>query len=200
MNLIGLKRAGLVLSATCLGLALVPTVVASAAPSEAGNCVARALPSGSSATPTVKCFATFSSAITYATDGKVHLRNAARARFVSESEMSGATAATVNPTGANTRYVLTIDYVDANFQGNTLTWYQSAKCGSFASGSMPSGWNDVVTSLVNYSGCASTLFWNIHFGQPTYLTHVGASVARLGSFNDRTSSQDWCTHYGCTNT
>jgi len=93
--------------------------------------------------------------------------------------------------------VLSIDYKDANFGGSTFTWYQTSTCGSFQTGSMPSGWNDMISSVAAYSGCATTLFYNINFGQPTYLITVNGNAASLGSMNDKTSSQKWCHTYPC---
>lgn len=63
--------------------------------------------------------------------------------------------------------------------------------------SMPSGWNDEVSSVHNYSNCATTLFWNSNFGQPTYNIGKNAGASSLGAFNDQTSSQKWCPSSPC---
>jgi hypothetical protein len=122
------------------------------------------------------------------------LSDAATSRLVSESELAGATAATAAP---DTNYVLSIDYKSADFGGSTFTWYQTTTCGSFQQGSMPSGWNDVISSVAAYSGCATTLFHDSNFGQPTYLITVNGNAAHLGDMNDQTSSQKWCHIYPC---
>jgi hypothetical protein len=162
----------------------------SAAPVSSGSyCAARAVPAGSTAHAQVQCFTTFADSIAFATAGRVHLANAANARLV--------TAAELKPASPATNYVLSIDYMDANFSGATFTWYQSSPCGNYQTASMPSGWNDDISSVAAYSSCATTLFWNINFGQPTYLIHVDGSAGSLGSFNDQTSSQKWCHTYPC---
>jgi hypothetical protein len=63
---------------------------------------------------------------------------------------------------------------------------------------MPSGWNDVVSSVIAYSGCATTLYHDANFGGAVYRIGVNAAVASLGSFNDQTSSQKWCPIYPCS--
>ena len=78
--------------------------------------------------------------------------------------------------------MLSIDYKDANFGGATLTRTQSTGCGAFQAASMPSGWNDVVSSVVTDSGCANTLYKNINFGGTTFSIGRNNSAANLGSF------------------
>jgi hypothetical protein len=96
-----------------------------------------------------------------------------------------------------TTFVLSIDYKDANFSGASLTWTQSSNCGNFQAASMPSGWNDVVSSLVTSAGCANTLYQNVNFGGMTVSISRNTSRSGLGSFNDLTSSQKWCTAKPC---
>jgi hypothetical protein len=175
---------------TVAGLLL---AAASNASASAGRyCAAQASPARGAAH--LRCFRDFASSISYATGGKIHLAAAARSRSVSEAELRGATAATAAP---NTTYVLSIDFLDANFQGNTFTWFGNSPCGFYANQTMASGWNDQVSSVATYSGCATTLFWDANFGRPTYPIGVDASVGNLGAFNDKTSSQKWCPSYPC---
>jgi len=155
-------------------------------------CAAMAAPAGT--TVHAHCFTTFAASIRFATGGKIQLADATHARRVSEAELYGATAATRAP---NTTYVLSVDYHDSGFQGSTFTWYQSSTCGAFQASSMPSGWNDQISSVIAYSGCATTLFWDSGFGKPTYPIRVDGSASSLGSFNDQTSSQKWCHSYPC---
>jgi hypothetical protein len=93
--------------------------------------------------------------------------------------------------------VLSIDWTNVNFTGDSLTWEQSSKCGSFQASSMPSGWNDVVSSVETFNGCANTLYQNTNFGGNTLSIGRNTSAATLGSFNDETSSQKWCTSKPC---
>jgi hypothetical protein len=96
-----------------------------------------------------------------------------------------------------TVFVLSIDYKDANSRGATLTWTQSTGCGTFQAASMPSGWKDVVSSVVTDSGCANTLYKNMNFGGSTFSIGRNSSAANLGSFNDQKSSEKWCTARPC---
>ena len=164
----------------------------SAAPASASSsqrhCVERAS-TAASTHEAMRCFKTFDAAINAATGGKVHLKNASSGRQISQSELAAA--------GPLTTVVLSVDYHDSNFSGSTLTWYQSVGCGYYQAGSMPSGWNDVVSSVAVYSGCANTLFHDSNFGGSTFRIGVNGSAASLGSFNDQTSSEKWCPVYPC---
>jgi hypothetical protein len=182
-------------SAVIVALTLSLSAVASLAATTGNNCAATPPLRGQTAEPTVYCFVTFGEAIMFATNGKVHLSSALAAREVAPSELEGATAATASP---DTSYVLSIDYKDANFGGSSFTWYGASPCGSYTAASMPAGWNDSISSVATYSGCAVTLYYNGNFGAPTYPIHVNASVASLGTFNDKTSSEKWCSSYPCS--
>ncbi|HUZ56539.1 MAG TPA: hypothetical protein VMU94_28940 [Streptosporangiaceae bacterium] len=154
------------------------------------NCVATALPAGDPGTPSMTCYTSFAKAISAATDGRVHLPASAAPGSVTIRQLNaGAIPATV--------FVLSIDYVNDNFGGGSLTWTQSSACGRFQASSMPSGWNDTVSSVATYSGCANTLYKNIDFGGSTYSIGRNSSASSLGSFNDLTSSEKWCTAKPC---
>jgi hypothetical protein len=170
-------------------LVATPTTAPAASSTHQRHCIARAIEQGTNEHPSVHCYQTFDAAISAATNGRVHLKNAATSRAVSSTELTGDAPLTT--------YVLSVDYQNANFGGSTFTWFQSAPCGYYQTGSMPSGWNDVVSSVAAYSGCATTLYWNVNFGTPTYAIGVNGSSANLGTFNDKTSSQKWCPVYPC---
>jgi hypothetical protein len=155
------------------------------------NCVARATPLGSSRAPTFSCYATFAQAVNAATGGRVRLPASATPRSTTPDEINARTDA------PNTTYVLSIDWTSTNYGGNSLTWTQTSKCGSFQASSMPSGWNDAVKSVAAYSGCANTLFQNNNFGGSTYKIRKDGSSSNLGSFNDQASSETWCPTYPC---
>lgn len=155
------------------------------------HCVAQAQPVGAGTQAKTQCFATFAAAIKAATGGKVNLGNATTSRRVSSTELSAS------QDSLTSTYVLSVDYHDANFSGSTFTWVAAAPCGYYLTGSMPSGWNDVVSSVADYSGCATTLYHDANFGGSTYRIGVNGSAASLGSFNDQTSSQKWCPVYPC---
>jgi hypothetical protein len=175
-------------------LMLVTPVAANAASSSGKqqHCIVQAQAVGTTGQSTVRCYATFAAAIKAATSGRVNLRNATTSREVSSTELSEGPYSTLST------YILSVDYHDANYSGSTLVIYQSAPCGYYQSSSMPSGWNDVVSSVIDHSGCATTLYQNSNFGGAVYRIGVNGSAASLGSFNDQTSSQKWCPFYPCT--
>lgn len=186
------------LSIALVGLAITSTAAGAATPGATANttgpnCVAQAPSVRDTAPIHVSCYQTFAGAISAATNGRVKLTNAASARLVTQAEMSSG----LGSAGPNINYVLSIDYDSTGFSGSTLTWTQTSPCGSYQASSMPSGWNDAVESVAAYSGCATTLFWESNFGNPTYPIGVDGSSSNLGVFNDNASSQKWCTAYGC---
>jgi len=154
-------------------------------------CVARAELAGSRAAPTMTCYSTFAASIRAATSGRISLPASARPTSLTPDQLNAG------PAVPNTTYVLSIDWADTGFTGASLTWEQSSKCGSFQVSSMPPGWNDVVESVETFSGCANTLYENINFGGSTFSIGRNSSADTLGSFNDKTSSEKWCTAKPC---
>lgn len=189
--LLVLSVIGLVLYATSAAAAAVTSPISHPLASSGGqNCVATAMPAGDTTPPPMTCYNTFAQAIAAATGGRVHLPASATPRTVSIRQLNAGAASA-------TTYVLSIDYKNANFVSPTLTWTQSSQCGSFQASSMPSGWNDVVSSVATYSGCANTQYKNINFGGSTFSISRNSQVATMGSFNDSTSSEKWCTAKPC---
>jgi hypothetical protein len=180
------------LSVTALVLFSAPAVAlaAGAAHSARSHCVAQAAPAGSSARPAVTCYATFAQSIRAATRGRVRLPGNAAAGSITASQLNAGAA-------PDTTYVLSIDWDGTNFSGASLTWTQSARCGSFQAASMPSGWNDRVSSVEAFSNCANSLFKNNNYVTPRYNIGRNGSVANLGSFSNVTSSQKWCPTSPC---
>ena len=154
-------------------------------------CIAQAPPAGSTAMPAVTCYPTFAQSISAATSGRVSLPATAAPGSVTPDQINAG------PATPSTTYVISIDFQNSNFGGSSLTWYESSKCGSFQISQMPSGWNDVVSSVEAFSGCANTLYQNNNFGTPTFNIARNGSASGLGSFNDKTSSQKWCTASPC---
>jgi hypothetical protein len=110
--------------------------------------------------------------------------------------MPAAQAAPAAQPGASvsplTSYVLSIDYVNANYGGSSFIWYGGATCAStsYAQPTMPSGWNDVVSSFRTYSGCLVDHFENTYYGGSS--TGYWSSHSYIGdAMNDRTSSEKW---------
>jgi peptidase inhibitor family I36 len=156
-------------------------------------CVARAEPAGGTAMPVATCYSSFAASIFAATSGRVRLPASAKPGSVTPDQLN----ATGDDPPPPTTFVLSIDWVNVNFTGPSLTWEQTSKCGSFQASSMPSGWNDVVSSVETFSGCANTLYQNTNFGGNTFSIGRNSSAATLGSLNDETSSQKWCTSKPC---
>lgn len=185
-----LPLAGLLLSSGAVA-ASAASAHSAASSGKAQYCTAEAQPAGSPITPIATCYSTFSASIRAATGGRVRLPASARPGSVTPDQLNA---------GANTPssiVVLSIDYKDINFSGATLTWTQNNGCGSFQAAAMPSGWNDAVSSVVTRSGCANTQYKNINFGGTTFSISRNSSAANLGSFNDQTSSEKWCTARPC---
>ena len=179
---------GLVLYA---GLAAPGAASASGASSGGGqDCVATALPAGDTSPPKMTCYNTFAAAIAAATGGRVHLSASATPRTVSIGQINAGAS-------PDSTYVLSIDYKNADYQPPSLTWNQTGQCGSYQASSMPPGWNDVVSSVATYSGCANTQYKNVNFGGATFSIGRDSQVASMGSFNDSTSSEKWCTAKPC---
>jgi hypothetical protein len=153
------------------------------------HCIAEPAAAGETA-PAMQCFSTFAAAISAATNGRVQLSQATAAGAVTPDELNAGASPL-------TSVVIGIDYTGTSFTGSSLTWFQSAACGSYTASSMPTGWNDVISSAATYSGCGSTLYQNINFGGTTSSVGVNASKSTLGTFNGQASSQKWCTSSSC---
>lgn len=196
-----MKRA-LPLMITIAGLVISSgSAAASAATMQLGSsaqkpyCVAHAVPTGSFQPVVMRCFRTFAASIKAATDGLVRLPASAKSGSVTPDEINAVIDAAKSPSAT---YVIGIDYQNAKFKGASLTLTESSKCGSFSLSSMPSGWNDIVSSLSTSSNCASTLWQNVGFSGSTYQVGVNTKVGYVGNaFNDEASSQKWCSSYPC---
>jgi hypothetical protein len=149
-----------------------------------------AFSSAASAAPTaVKVSATPSSATPYCsgelTPGSTVVKNAQC--YSTHSAMAAALPAT--------QTVISIDYIDANYQGASFTWTSSVtRCTyypEFLAPSMPSGWNDDISSYADYADCNS----NPHFQNINYsgaLADCGPNCSYIGAImNDQTSSEKW---------
>jgi hypothetical protein len=102
---------------------------------------------------------------------------------------------------SSTSTVVSIDYVDANFQGPTLTWIANGlfSCSGFpdfTENSMPAGWNDVISSYQDFANCNINVHYeNVNLNAPHdngNLVNCGPSCAYVGdAMNDKTSSEQW---------
>jgi hypothetical protein len=144
--------------------------------------------------PTMTCFATFAQAISVASGGRVVLGQETPVGLLSTAAQTTNALSVAMPL---TTVIIGIDYTGTSYSGSSLTWYQSAGCGSYFTSSMPTGWNDVISSVANYSGCGSSLYQNINYGGTKSSVGVDAAASTLGSFNAQASSQKWCTANSC---
>lgn len=87
---------------------------------------------------------------------------------------------------------ISIDHDGANYSGSTLTWTapNSFGCngGTYQAATMPSGWNDRVSSSHSYAGCAH----NDHFHDISFSgSLIVCTCATMGTMSNQTSSETW---------
>jgi hypothetical protein len=154
----------------------------------AGHCIVHIDPvlpgQAASKVSAPKCFATFAQAIATATSGKVRLESSVGPRSLS--------ARMLRPQSVAATTVISIDYRDSGFGGTSLTWYVSGTAGcaanSYSASSMPSGWNDEVSSSKRYDSCTHNPHYeNNNFGGAIY----PCTCSSMGVMNDKTSSEKW---------
>ena len=95
-----------------------------------------------------------------------------------------------------TSTVISEDFSDASYQGAVLTWTVSGivSCNGFPNyeaPSMPSGWNDVISSYKDFVRCSN----NPHYENNGYtgaVVNCGPNCSYVGNaMNDQTSSEKW---------
>jgi hypothetical protein len=146
----------------------------------------------------MRCYGTFAAAIAAATNGRIQLDPATPAEMLPPTAVAANTQLTAAAASSPlTTVIIGIDYTGTGFGGSSFTWYQSASCGNYYVSSMPSGWNDVIESVANYSGCGTTLYHDINFGGTSTSVGVDGAASTLGSFNNQASSQRWCASSVC---
>jgi hypothetical protein len=167
---------------------MVATLPAAASGPPGRHCVARL----GASQPTMRCFAGLNAAVAAATDGRVQLPSNITGADLRSIPLNRARAA------SSDYYVVSIEWTGSNYTGASLTWQASSPCGDYANSSMPRGWNDRIRSVAQYSGCATTLYWDINFGGATRPIDVNVSVPDLGDFDANVSSQKWCPVLKCS--
>lgn len=136
-----------------------------------------------------RCFGTFPAAIAAATGGRVTAPASAAAAvrdpaFTAALEDTAVTSASV---------VVGIEYADLNYGGATLSMTAPGRCDNsldvdYRFPSLPSGWNDRISSFRSYSNCAQQLFRGTSFSGGA-LTNIVSSMSYVGSAaNDQASS------------
>lgn len=128
-----------------------------------------------------RCFNTFAEAIASATDGVVQLPASTRTQKLPAETFAGTLSS----------FVVGIDYQDSNFSGDTLVWTAPSPCSptvSYGTPTMPSGWNDKVSSAQAYSDC--NFWW--HFEHTNYSgSQYLCTCSSMSAMNDKTSSETW---------
>ncbi|ATB39493.1 hypothetical protein CYFUS_004937 [Cystobacter fuscus] len=163
-----------------------------AAPAQAQHCVMEAVAfkpeeAPPSDLPPAKqdCFASFAEAIAFATNGAVQLPPT-----VTPDQL---TPELLETDATPTQNVIAVEYQHSNYGGASLIFYNASTCAQsnmFVS-SMPSGWNDIISSALAFAGCNNSY----HYEHVNYLGSVvncGTACPYIGdAMNDRTSSIYW---------
>jgi hypothetical protein len=134
-----------------------------------------------------RCFPSFSEAIEFATDGRVELPRAGTVDDLDNTFLND-----VDP-GTNANNVIGIEYEHSNFAGSSLIFYNEFTCRTHTMlvSSMPSGWNDRISSARAYADCArSEHYEHNDFGGSMFDCHSECSYIG-NAMNDRTSSIRW---------
>jgi hypothetical protein len=158
----------------------VPTCAVGAEAVDAGAAIAAATPFPE---PVIDCFATFGEAIGFITGGEVAADSPAELdRLAATGGPDLVAAASV---------ILGYEYKNTGYSGGALVLYgaSGSGCGSsttYGFSSMPSGWNNVISSARSFAGCWSTHYDLTNYGG-TRRTCQGA-CSTLGTMNNRTSS------------
>lgn len=188
MSIVG--RVGAVAAVAILAVALLAWPASAddraAGSGEPAHCAAILQPSGSSAAvaaPAVRCFGTIAESVAYATDGAIRLSPGQRYPTAAQAAAAGRNSAA--------SVLLGIEYGDRDFTGSTLSLSGTSGTGcyngvSYGFASLPSGWNDEISSSKAYSNCHG---W--HY-EHTYSGAVLICQPNCRSFssamNDETSS------------
>lgn len=189
--------AGAVMSAVLPGAA--PAAASSAAPNptaETPHCALRIDPvraeAVSSVTGPLQCYP-FQGDVLAAVLGRSDL--AGRSDFT-VAEVSRLIEGDSDFSAAASQTVIGVDYMDAGFQGASLTWYIDApgcNAGStFYAAEVPAQWNDAISSSMVRSACTQYQ----HFEHGSFegeAVDCAPLCASMGDMNDQTSTESWST-------
>ena len=146
-------------------------------------------PEGS--TPIIKtaCYDTFAQAINAATNGRVHLDKSIRPEDVTDMMLNDIES--INTPLA--QIVIGIDWDYINYGGSSYTWVVSTSgCSDtiqYSVSTMPSGWNDRVSSSKAYSNCSFYHYSDSNFGGTSVACNPNCST--MGILDNATSSERW---------
>ncbi len=148
----------------------------------------------SRATPRA-CFETLAESVMAATGNRVQLPPHATVADVDQA-LQAEDAEPAPDTGTAATYVLSIEYASTYQSGSSRTFTGDRPCSSslgYNMGSMPSGWNDIISSSRGYSGCNTVIHYE-------HINHGGASRSctptcnTMGVMDNETSALRW-RHY-----
>ena len=148
---------------------------------------------GSSRIIKSECFDNFADSIYAATNGRVQLNSSTQPETVTD-EILNFSSGEVSP---SSQVVIGIDWDNTNFGGSSYTWVVSGSgCSSstqYSVSSMPSGWDNRVSSARGYSGWNYFYHYqNTNFGGSSVVCNT--ECATMGSLDNATSSEKWaCT-------
>ncbi|WP_224249368.1 hypothetical protein [Hyalangium gracile] len=139
-----------------------------------------------SAAPPEDCFPTFSEAISFATRGAIRLPLTAKPADLKEEDLKAA------PVPSGLPYAIGIGYTETGFSGSSIVFTAVENCGAILYASMPSGWNDAISSMQTFMGSRcrhSFLFEHVNFQGASLDCGLGCNS--LGVLNKQTSSIFW---------
>jgi hypothetical protein len=145
---------------------------------------------GSSRIIKKECFANFADSIRAATNGRVQLNSSTQPETVTD-EILNFSSGEVSP---SSQVVIGIDWDNTNFGGSSYTWVVSGSgCSSstqYSVSSMPSGWDNRVSSARGYSNCNYFYHYqNTSYGGTSVVCNTDCSS--MGSLDNATSSEKW---------
>ncbi len=138
------------------------------------------------------CFDTFAEAINAATQGRVQLDSSIHPENVTD-EMLNNGDVKVLPVA---QIVIGIDWDSTNFGGSSYTWVVSGSgCSStvqYSISSMPSGWDNRVSSAKAYSNCNGFYHYqNTNLGGSFIVCNSEPGCSSMGPLDNATSSEKW---------
>jgi len=145
---------------------------------------------GSSRVIKAECFDNFADSIYAATNGRVQLNSSIQPEAVTNEALNSS-----NGVGLlSSQVVIGIDWDSANFSGSSYTWVVSGSgCSSstqYSVSSMPSGWDNRVSSARGYSNCNYFYHYqNTSYGGTSVVCNTDCSS--MGSLDNATSSEKW---------
>jgi hypothetical protein len=135
------------------------------------------------------CFDTFSEAIQAATKSRVLLDPSIRPENITETMLNNVEGIDLDAV----QVVIGIDWDYSNYGGSTYTWvvsnYGCSDTIQYSVSSMPSGWNDRVSSAKGYSNCSFYHYQNTNFGGSSVVCNPNCSS--MGALDNSTSSERW---------